>query len=41
MKNIEITTIKRKVTELIAQASFKLPSDIEEAIRAFRKRDII
>jgi len=39
MKNIEITTIKAKITELIARASFYLPSDIEDTIRYYRERE--
>jgi fumarate hydratase subunit alpha len=39
MKNIKITTIKNRIGELIARASFNLPEDIKEAILRFRKKE--
>jgi len=39
MKSIEITIIKNKVAELIAEASFKLPPDITGALKYYMDRE--
>ncbi len=39
MKSIEITIIKNKVAELIAEASFKLPPDITGALKYYIDRE--
>lgn len=39
MKSIEIITIKNKVAELIAEASFKLPNDITGALKYYMDRE--
>jgi len=39
MKNIKITKIKARVSQLIQKASFELPPDIIEALQEYRKKE--
>lgn len=39
MKNIEITKVKTKVSQLIKKASFELPPDIIDSLHKYRKKE--